>query len=85
MQAAEKVETSYLCGSCGVKVDAITRQQRIKAVPPFLTLQLQRFVYDMEARTLPSVAIKSSMILHLRIFGPIGHLRTPANGGQTRL
>ena len=58
MQAAERVETSYLCGSCGVKVEAITRQQRIKAVPPFLALQLQRFVYDMQVWVNPLFAFE---------------------------
>lgn len=37
----------YFCGHCNAKADA-TRQLRIRSLPPYLCLSLQRFVFDLK-------------------------------------
>jgi hypothetical protein len=64
MQEAELVDIQYPCGHCGVNVDAITRQQRIKYLPPYLCLQLQRFVYDLKVSQCLSVWGTATKIRH---------------------
>ena len=42
-------DNQYVCAFCEAKVDA-TRQLRLRSVPPYLCLSLQRFVFDLKAR-----------------------------------
>jgi ubiquitin C-terminal hydrolase len=46
---AEMLEgaNQYACESCQCKVDAI-RQMVLRTLPPYLCLQLNRFVFDLE-------------------------------------
>lgn len=43
-------DNQYVCAFCEAKVDA-TRQLRLRSVPPYLCLSLQRFVFDLKARS----------------------------------
>jgi len=54
LQAAEKVETSYLCEACGKRVEGIWRRLSIKAVGRYFLCQLQRFIYDVRVRIVTS-------------------------------
>ena len=49
MQHAELLTgaNQYFCSICNAKADAI-RQLRLKSLPPYLCLSLQRFVFDMK-------------------------------------
>ena len=38
-------DNQYFCDFCACKVDA-TRQMVLRRVPPYLCMQLQRFVFD---------------------------------------
>ena len=40
-------DNQYLCDTCGCKRNA-TRQMRLRSLPPFLCLSLQRFVFNMK-------------------------------------
>ncbi len=40
-------DNQYFCERCAAKVDA-TRQMRLRALPPYLCLSLQRFVFKPE-------------------------------------
>ena len=46
-------DNQYACGFCAGKTDA-RRQIRLASLPPYLCISLQRFVFDMKARTPPS-------------------------------
>lgn len=48
-------DNQYVCAFCEAKVDA-TRQLRLRSVPPYLCLSLQRFVFDLKARSLSAAA-----------------------------
>ena len=39
----------YACDHCGRKVNA-TRQLRLRTLPPYLSMSLKRFVFDMRVR-----------------------------------
>ena len=45
-------DNQYFCGFCHAKVDA-RRQIRLASLPPYLSVSLQRFVFDMKARPHP--------------------------------
>jgi ubiquitin carboxyl-terminal hydrolase 48 len=45
-------DNQYFCGFCQAKVDA-RRQIRLASLPPYLSVSLQRFVFDMKARPHP--------------------------------
>ena len=69
-------DNQYLCAFCEAKVDA-TRQLRLRSVPPYLCLSLQRFVFDLKARAprqpLPPHAFGSRMnVLAVRLCAPCG-------------
>ena len=51
MLGEERLEgdNQYLCAFCEAKVDA-SRQLRLRSVPPYLCLSLQRFVFDLKVR-----------------------------------
>lgn len=40
-------DNQYYCDSCGRKCNA-DRQMRLRSLPPYLCLSLQRFVFDMQ-------------------------------------
>lgn len=42
-------DNRYLCDFCGTKVDAL-RRVRLRALPPYLCLALQRFYFDPRVR-----------------------------------
>jgi hypothetical protein len=43
-------DNQYYCDTCGTKCDA-ERQMRLRSLPPYLGLSLQRFVFDMQVQT----------------------------------
>lgn len=49
----------YACESCQCKVDAI-RQMVLRTLPPYLCLQLNRFVFDLEVSVLMVLMPKCS-------------------------
>lgn len=45
-------DNQYFCERCDAKVDA-TRQMRLRSLPPYLCLSLQRFVFKPEVPSAP--------------------------------
>ena len=61
MQHAELLTgaNQYFCSICNAKADAI-RQLRLKSLPPYLCLSLQRFVFDMKVSIVAVVVSHSN-------------------------